>query len=429
MNNLYDIVNNNLCLGCGLCSINHSSNDLPVKMKYNSPKGLVTPLIYKNIKSENYDIGFEVCPAKGYKIKSLANHYSIEEKFYNKDLGYYYLLNTVTINNKELLSNASSSGITTLIANYLLENRIVDKVIATKFIYTEKGPRAKTFITNNYLDLIDAQGSKYCPVDLSEVLSELKINSDNKFLFIGTPCQIAGLRYIQKNIENLNIEFFIGNFCGGFKSYNNLDRLIKLNRFDLRKVQYFRFRGGGQPGSMKIASDAKSIEIPYPEYVKMTGYSKLKRCHFCVDATAELADLSCGDAWLKEYLETKEPTSIVISRNKRISEILNSLSELKIIDLNPISESKVIESQKGNISSKKYRQKGRIVFYKLLRIKLPEIEEGFYDGNYSLITEFNVFLGHKIKFMFEKLGLYYLIYYKYYLLRKTFSKLFNDIYD
>jgi coenzyme F420 hydrogenase subunit beta len=425
MNNINDVIKSNLCLGCGICSLNLFENDEKVKMKYSKMRGHDIPLI-KDTKSKNSSLGFSVCPGTGYSIKSLGVRYKLGDN-YDKDLGFFYHTGVITGNVKEISQNASSTGIMTLFAYYLIKNKIVDKAIVTKFEYTKKGPKPLTIITDKKEDLIEAQGSKYCPVDLSSIINELKNHQNMKFVFIGTPCQIAGLRSIQSNFHNLGIVYFVGNFCGGFKSNNNLTRLIKINKINPKDVTFFRFRGGGQPGSMKIESVRKNIEIPYPKYVWTTGYSKLKRCHFCVDATAEIADISCGDAWLPKYQSTNTPTSIVVLRNLNAKIIIDEMVNEGLINYSAIDYNEVLKSQEPNIKSKKYRQVGRLHLYKKLGIKVPDIKEGIhFEENKNLRLEFNIFVSHKVKFIFEKLGLFYTFYYKNNFLRKIMFKFFYD---
>lgn len=428
MQNLNDVVNANLCLGCGLCTLNINVGS-QIEMHYSKEKGLSYPKINSN-NSKNAQIGFDACPGKGYKIESLAKEYKLGNQ-YDENLGRFDNIFSVTSIDSKILENASSSGIMTIILDYMIKNNIIDKAIVTKFDYTESGPIALPIITKEYDELLNAQGSKYCPVNFSQVLKELIENKGrNSYAFVGTPCQIASIRYIQNNIQNLGIKYFIGNFCGGFKSYNNLKRLININKISPADVNYFRFRGGGQPGSMIIKTSKNISEVPYPEYVKMTGYSKVKRCHFCVDATAELADFACGDAWLPEFLKTKNPTSIVITRTRKATTLLKQMANMKLISCDILSPEKTIQSQFANIETKKHRQRGRIKLYKLLGKKLPELNEGFrINGTYSMILESRVFISHRLKFLAEKTGLFYYFYYKNSFISKVLSKLFKDIYN
>jgi coenzyme F420 hydrogenase subunit beta len=420
MNNINDVVKGNLCLGCGLCTLNNNIDEEKVELRYSSRRGAYIPKI-KDINSENAKKGFEACPGKGYKINSLAESYGFGASF-NKDLGYYDKLLAIQSDHEIILKNASSSGIMTNILNYLLDEKIVEKVIVTKFVYTDKGPRATPFLTNKFEDLIEAQGSKYCPVSFEKVLKDIKANKTKiSSAFVGTPCQVASLKYIQENEQDLGIKYFIGNFCGGFKSYNNIEKLIKMNDIEPKNVSEFRFRGGGQPGSLRIKSPSKTIEIPYPKYTGYTGYTKIKRCQVCVDATAELADIACGDAWLPEYADTKIPTSVVITRNKEATSILQKMEKKKLISSHSITADKIIQSQKGNLTTKKYRQSSRMKLYRLIGANIPNITEGYEKKfTYSLLFELKVFISQKLKLLFENLNLYYKIYVRDSFLKKLY---------
>lgn len=428
METLKDVIKADLCLGCGLCNLNFDDKSAKIKLKYSSQKGHKIP---SNIdtNSVNAQAAFSICPGKGYQINTEAKTISPGEG-YHLDLGYYDKLSVVNGVDPAYRQNASSSGIMIAIANYLIQTKRVDKAIVTRFTYGAKGVTTQTYATSDLNELIDSQGSKYCPVDMSELVEYLKINSSNEsYVFIGTPCQIAAFRQIQNKVKDLNIKFFIGNFCGGFKSYNNMNRLISMHKIRPQEVDFFRFRGGGQPGSMEIRSNGKKVNIKYPEYVKTTGYSKLKRCHLCVDATAELADFACGDAWLKEF-EDKEPTSIVITRNEKATAILKELEAKNQLKIGQISESDVIKSQRGNIATKKYRQENRLKLYQKLGIKTPALSEGFHQNtNQNLKLELNVMFSHKIKFLAEKLGVFQLIYYKDSVVKKIAFRLFKDNYN
>ena len=420
------VVKSGNCLGCGLCTIN-LKDPTKDKVKYSKYNGIYEPNLENIVEDEK--INLDICPGSGYKIKSQAEQYSLGNN-YDPELGYYDSLKTTQSKDQVILKNAASSGIMTSLVQYMISKKIVDKAIVTKFIYTDDGPRSSTFATNNLDELIDAQGSKYCPVDLSEVIQKLS-NSNEKYIYLGTPCQISGLKRLQNNGIDLNIKFFVGNFCGGFKSYNNLNKIIKIAAMKPKNITFFRFRGGGQPGSLKIDDNkGNTAQIDYPEYVKMTGYSKMKRCHFCVDATAELADFACGDAWLKEYTDTKIPTSIVISRNSKATEIIEAMTFENIISSSDISSKKVIDSQIGNISTKKHRMANRLKLYRFFGYRLPEIEEGFdIKSSKSLMFELNVMVSHKVKFIFEKIGLFYFVYYKNSFFKKVFFRLFKDNYN
>lgn len=397
---LSEIITSNLCLGCGLCNYDKNINGF----SFNNKKGINIPVLQNN---KDYSIAFDLCPAKGYKIIEDAKMIFGSSE-YNLELGYIKDKYVARTYSERILENASSGGIITQILFYLLEKKIVDKVAVTKFIYTPEGPRTKTFLTSSFTDIIESQGSKYCPVDMSTFIDDFK-DCDSKIAFVGTPCQVAGIRKIQEfdNQFKNNIVITISNFCGGYKNYNNVRKLALRHHIDYKNTSFFRFRGGGQPGSllMKDIHDNK-IEIPYPRYTGYTGYSKMQRCHLCVDATGELSDISCGDAWLEKYLKDKNTWSIIITRSVTASDIIQDMYKEKYIDLRSVENEEIIQSQRQNINSKKIRGYSRFALYKFLGYKIPVFDGGYKTEYKSISTEIKVFLKHKIKYFIEIFGLY-----------------------
>jgi len=403
MHKIKDVLDNGLCLGCGLCGIDDS-----IEMKYSHKLGQYIPILPENEKTIDSNI-FDICPGKGYEIKRMSRSlYNINNNSYSVELGYVnnqYVAHSV---NEQVLNNASSGGIITQIILYLLEKKIVDKAVVTKFVYTKNGPRAKAIITDSTIEILESQGSKYCPVDMSEVIKKLKYSKD-KIVFVGTPCQIAGLRKIQKYYISFkkNIVLTISNFCGGIKNYNNVNILARRNKIDYRSISYFRFRGGGQPGSMIMKDQKSEVSIEYPRYTGQTGISKHLRCHLCVDATGELADISCGDAWISRYLKNKYPWSIIITRTQFASDIIKDMIKDNKIVSKDISKEEIIESQKQNITSKKYRQKARMKLYSFFGYSIPNFYGGYRDTITSIKTEVTVFFKHRLLSFLEWAGIYW----------------------
>jgi len=396
--NIKEVIDSNLCLGCGICTFDSSIS----KMKFSSSKGMKIPIIQNNI---DYSLASSICPGKGYSIiEDSKKRYG--KHLYTVELGYVNNTFLTHSYSSEVLKKASSGGIMTQILLYILQNKIVDKVAVTKFIYTSEGPGTKTFLTDNIQDILDCQGSKYCPVDISSFIQECK-SFNGKIAYVGTPCQIAGIREIQKIDSSFDdkIILTIANFCGGFKSFNHIKKIALRHSIDYNHISYFRFRGGGQPGSLLMKDgNGNKYEVPYPKYTGYTGYSKLLRCHLCVDAMGELADIACGDAWLDDYLKDKNTWSILLSRNEMASSIITNMRNEKLIDLKDITHEEICYSQRQNLKSKKDRQYSRNILYKFLGYKLPVFDGGFNIEQSSLRTEVKVFIKHKIIELIENIG-------------------------
>ena len=141
---------------------------------------------------------------------------------------------------------------------------------------------------------------------------------------------------------------------------------------------------------------------------------KQKRCWYCVDATGELADLACGDAWIKRFLQDEYPWSIILARSEFSVRIIDEMVSDGLIETEPVSAQEIIDSQRSNISSKKYRQYERVRVSRLLGITMPRWDVELLRGKSSYLRELRVLLGktrlglllHKIKYHTKKyLGL------------------------
>lgn len=403
LKSIVDVVEKSLCIGCGLCSYSTSVKESRYSTKDYQPLPVVEEA------AESDPLAYEVCPGKGYDIVKEAERLH-DSPNHDLELGRYYNLYAGFSNDRQVLENASSGGIASQIAVYLLEERIVDRVLTTSFQYTDLGPLAKGILAGCREEVMGSQGSKYCPVDLSEGIGEAK-KYNHRLAVIGTPCQIAGIRNIQRNDPSFNSKLIVtvSNFCGGFKNYRNISLIAKLKDIEPRDITFFRFRGGGQPGSMLIRTKSgRSVQIAYPDYVGLNGLSKHLRCHLCVDATGELADIACGDAWLHRFLNDKNPWSIFITRNKKADDLMNCLIKDGAITTESISQSEVKQSQEENLYSKKVRQKSRFYLYRKLGYAVPSFDGGFFDNPIDLWTEVKVFHKHRLKELLETLGLFHL---------------------
>ncbi len=401
INSIRDVVNNDLCISCGACTfLSEKGND---KMQESLEKGVYLPPI-----SAEVEKAFDICPGKGYEIEGLANELFPDALSKNIDLGRWKEAYTVHSNVDAITEHASSGGIMVGIAQYLLENKVVNGVLTTRFHYGENGPRPESFIATNMQELIESQGSKYCPVPVFDGLTDIK-NYEGKLLFIGTPCQIAGLRMLQKknNYFKEKILLTIGNFCGGYRDLRETDKIIKRANFEKTLITKFRYRGNGQPGFMQIEDKkGNNKSLPYPNYARMTGVVKYLRCRVCVDATAELADFSCGDAWIPKYLKSGKAWSIVIARSSRATMILDELADRKLITRESVSIDDIKRSQRGNLTSKKDRQQERMKLYRILGYKLPLFDGGYHENNNGLLLELKVHVSHTIFSILEKVGMY-----------------------
>lgn len=394
------VVSSGNCTSCGLC-VNNNLGTMQMK------KGIYLPIFTKPLSKEQDKELLNICPGKGYDIVDLGKK-RFTETSYDYKLGHYKSIGAARSNDSKLLEKSTSGAMMPAVANYLLDKKHVEGVLTVKFEYTDKGPIPKPFIAKTKEELAEAQGSKYMPIPLLKNLDEV-LSFSGKIAIIGTPCQIAGVRLLQEKNPELNdkIKLTIANFCGGYRDYRETERLFQIRKVKKKDINFFSYRGKGQPGYMTIESNEKeTVDLPYPDYARLTGHIKYSRCRLCVDATGELADLSFGDAWIERFLSTKKKWSFYISRSAFGEEILNEMLKDGLFEYEKISVDELVKSQRGNLTTKKERQNSRFKLYKLLGYKLPSFDGGYNREKLNMRLELKVFVSQRIMYLFEKMKIY-----------------------
>ena len=101
--------------------------------------------------------------------------------------------------------------------------------------------------------------------------------------------------------------------------------------------------------------DGKELSIPFSEETSLHGLwlYALPRCALCCDLTAELADVSCGDAWLPEVLAyEKVGKSVVIPRTNIGKALCLEAAQNEYIRMEEVEPYKVKQSA-GMMQTKK----------------------------------------------------------------------------
>ncbi len=153
------------------------------------------------------------------------------------------------------------------------------------------------------------QGSKYVQSDVrglfAQVANDLK--SQRQVLFIGTPCQVAGLKnYLRKVPPHL---YLVDLICHGVPSSKMLQSHASLIARG-RKVTHLSFRRGSE---YRIELRSETFHYERSPYYKdaymrsfMTGIIDRPSCYHCPFATSNrVGDVTIGDFWGLRDVEGK----------------------------------------------------------------------------------------------------------------------------
>lgn len=274
------------CCGCGLCISTRN-------VKYHKNNGFLVP----ELQEANAEFCKKICPSNGEHIRRLNP---------NKPWGNYIDVLCTWSDDEIIRNKASSGGTITSILEYLLDNKIVDKIIQT-IPDSNCQIHTKTITSIDKNDILKCMGSRY--TTSSPLINILEQTScDCKYAFVGKPCDIIALKNYMEINKTLKekIVVTISFFCAGMPSESANNKLLEKLKTSKDECKSLIYRGNGWPGfATAVDNNGNSNRITYNEsWGKILGRDVNKYCRFCMDGVGAFADIACGDAW---YIKNNEP--------------------------------------------------------------------------------------------------------------------------
>ena len=275
------IVEKNKCTGCTACMNICPKNAISMEI---DNEGFKHPVINKD-KCIDCGLCKKTCPVLNTTSNKSLNKCYVA---YNKD--------EVSCKNK-----ASSGSIFELIAKLILnENGIV---IGAAF---DENNKLNHIAIDNIKDLDKLKGSKYLQSHLNNIFTYIKENIKNKkILFVGTPCQVAGLKsFIKNDFNNL---ICLDLVCHGVPSPKLFEKYIKEieDKYNSQIVDYnFRDKKTGWDTYSNTITFKNQKEIT--QLQKDNKYMKLflsdialrESCYNCnFKLGNKYSDITLGDFW------------------------------------------------------------------------------------------------------------------------------------
>lgn len=359
------VVDQDLCTGCGICVTECATNS--ISMGWNADGFLVPKVTENNCSDDSKCIN--VCPFNPFPKKEVKTEDELSSIFQKDEnlktdlkIGKYD--KTYVGYSKEYRKTSSSGGLATYFLSQLFDRNIVDAVVVVN--YTDNASQFYNFkLIKSKEDLLKGSKTRYYPVSLEGAMVELDC-FDGRVAIVGVGCFIKAIRL--KQFENpafsSKVALLIGIICGGLKSKFYTDFLASKTIGTQKGIKAPEYRVK-KPENM--ASDyyfgldykSKKYLLRMRDVGDMwgTGFFKSNACDFCEDVTSELADVSLGDAWLKPYVNEGDGNSIIISRHKLSSQILQEGQKSGELNIDDLSIENIKISQRGSYN---HRQKGLV---------------------------------------------------------------------
>ena len=275
---------------------------------------------------------------------------------------------------KNIRCGAASGGIVSTLLIHLLERQYIDGVLISKQVMENGNISVKTFIARTKKEILDCRTSIYMDFPLVHHYKEL-LKEKGKYAVVGLPCHMKALRIIEKKYPKLSKKIFIriGLFCGHVSRKELIERVLEKKKIQKKNINKIIFRKGLWRGNTHITLKNGKEEIfqfnHFGIYQNLNFFSA-KKCFLCDDYTSEFSDISCGDIWKKEFKSSSIKYSVFISRNRKITKIINKFKKNNIIVANVISSKGLIKSQKRALILRKRSSSARMRVARLFGYKL-----------------------------------------------------------
>ena len=193
-------------------------------------------------------------------------------------------------------------------------------------------------------------GSKYVksnPILAYEQCKDI-VNKGKEVVFIGLPCQVAGIKkYLGERYDDHII--YVELICHGSPSPKVLEAFLQSKGTSLSKIQDIVFR---KKESFHLFIDSKKYKKVVPDSVQdfytftfLNGVSYTENCYSCAYARTErIADITLGDSWGSDLSsdEKKKGISLIMCQTEKGRNLVNRAG----MHLEPVNREKSIRANR-----------------------------------------------------------------------------------
>lgn len=234
---------------------------------------------------------------------------------------------------------SSSGGFATLLATKFVESGGV--VYGCSF---ETPMCVKHIRCTTVGDLLKLRGSKYVQSSLNEIYVPLQqdLKKNTKVLFIGTPCQVAGVKSKFSKYDNL---FVVDLVCHGIPSLQLLHDTLPSG-LHLTDEYQFSFRNNISYRISVQKNNKPVYERPLYKDIFYKGFFNglifRTSCYRCFYAKPErISDLTIGDFWglkSEKITDTEKGVSLVLVNTKNGELLLGKLGDKLVSERRSLQE-------------------------------------------------------------------------------------------
>ena len=283
------IVENDLCIGCGLCEAVTQGR---VSMRLTA-KGSLRPHPYDEFTREEEEQLVAACPG------AVAQARSQPDLPCDPVWGAHKLMARAWAADPAIRFRAATGGVLTALGVHLLRANKAAFVLHVS-ADPQHPMRSRWVISETPQAVQEATASRYGPTaPLAGLLEAL--DRGEPFAVIAKPCDLGALhRFAQSDprVDALCVAR-LALVCGGQSRLTKSRAVLDEFGVDEEDLTLFRYRGHGNPGPTVIETKSgKHFEKTYLDlWEDEAGWELETRCKLCPDALGEASDLAAADAW------------------------------------------------------------------------------------------------------------------------------------
>lgn len=385
---LNEIAAQGLCAGCGLCASMAPPGSVTLEI---STAGFLRPRVTPALPAGVEKTLVALCP--GNQLWAPPGDAPQQDPIW----GPHYQPMRGHATDAEIRFKASSGGVISAIATYLLASKAVELVVHVGM--DEAAPlQSRLLVSRDRAGVIAGASARYGPAAPLESINDI-LAAGQPFAFIGKPCDVAGLRNLAKvdpRVDHL-MRYALAFFCAGVSSLRISESIVGKYGLTPDDVKLMRYRGHGCPGATHIeARDGRVFEQSYDDTWSEELNQEIQfRCKICPDGIGEQADIACGDAWVGDggYAHAEhEGWNALLARSARGAELLAKMQTDKALHLEPISLADLNAMQPHQVE-RKQAVLARLAGMALAGAKLPRyagqnLLRAAWRGRWQLLANF-----------------------------------------
>lgn len=329
------------CYGCGVCAASCGKKIISIEL---NEDGFYEPKILNNIQCSNCGICVEVC---AFAHQELANQNSVSLKSW-----------AAWSNDENVHQKCSSGGVGFEIGKQLIEQGY--HIVGCR--YDIQKQRAEHYIATTVEGFVHSIGSKYIQSYTVDAFKMIK-RKHQKYLVIGTPCQIDSFRRMIRKFQCEDNFVLIDFYCHCVPSMWAWKAYIKMLEPQIGHIIYASWRNkfeysGHDSWIMSMDEGETSNSIDWHDSYNLLikgekGFIQSRKsqgdlfyklflgdiclgpqcenqCKYKYDKSS--ADIRIGDLWGKTYEDNQKGVSALVAFTEKGYQIVKSLKNITLVE-------------------------------------------------------------------------------------------------